>query len=159
MLTLLVHTSVVGLVQFCDYVSDILCLVKFKRQGNDESFVAGLTAISLSVAISYALAILGIAGTAQERQQRMGLLLGILILAPLNLHLLWVGYCCSVLLKCGLLPSLQIPPLQPTTHQGLCRRDGRIPPLQSRSVPQAASRAAALRTQRARGRQGARDRR
>lgn len=109
MLTLLVHTSVVGLVQFCDYVSDILCLVQFKRQGNDESFVAGLTAISLSVAISYALAILGIAGTAQERQQRMGLLLGILILAPLNLHLLWVGYCCSVLLKCGLLPSLQTP--------------------------------------------------
>ena len=109
MLTLLVHTSVVGLVQFCDYVSDILFLVKFKRQGNDESFVTGLTAISLSVAISYALAILGIAGTAQERQQRMGLLLGILILAPLNLHLLWVGYCCSVLLKCGLLPSLQTP--------------------------------------------------
>ena len=94
----LLHVAPIGLVQFADYVSDVLVLLQFRADGDHESFVVGTVFVILSIAVVWiiAVALLIINFCEDDPGERQTRFLrrhtrNAMLLSPFNLHVLYFG--------------------------------------------------------------------
>ena len=92
LLVTLLHTLPLGLVQVSDYFSDLFVLAQFWRTGDVESFFVGALFVGLSIVCAWgACLVLQTYGSAEVGAlvSKHGLV--VCLLAPLNLHVLYIG--------------------------------------------------------------------
>eukprot|EP00286_Rhodomonas_abbreviata_P021489 CAMPEP_0181293684 /NCGR_PEP_ID=MMETSP1101-20121128/3194_1 /TAXON_ID=46948 /ORGANISM="Rhodomonas abbreviata, Strain Caron Lab Isolate" /LENGTH=908 /DNA_ID=CAMNT_0023398283 /DNA_START=100 /DNA_END=2826 /DNA_ORIENTATION=+ len=95
-LAVLIHVVPIGLVQFADYVTDILVVLSFFDSGNTVYGWIGLSFVLASVIFAWVGALFFFGERVEFMRKGEYVTTMIVLLAPLNLHTLYLGWLCSL---------------------------------------------------------------